>query len=62
MTKLKQFSKEFGVLYSRKNNPQIRGVQCLISCEEAPEGFGAKVSFTVLEKAKQKHGFPSMTG
>ena len=54
MTKLKQVGKEPGVLYSRKNKPQIRGIRCLTSSEEAPEGFGAKVSCTVLEKAKQK--------
>lgn len=29
MTKQKQFSNEFDVLYSRENNPWIKQVQCL---------------------------------
>lgn len=31
MTKMKQFSNEFAVLYSRENNPWIRGIACLTS-------------------------------
>lgn len=42
MAKLKHFSNGFDVLYSRGNNPQIEGVQCL---KGTSEGIFSRVAF-----------------
>ena len=45
MAKLKQFSNEFDILYSSKNNPWVGGVQCLISSGDSSRGIWGESEF-----------------
>lgn len=56
MTKIKQFSTRFDVLYSRENNPWTGGVQCLTSSGAFfPWDFG-QWGFTDVRKGDAETG------
>lgn len=56
MTKLKQFSKEFNAIYSRKNSPWIGGIQCLTGVERSSQGILGKREFYRDEKRYWSRG------
>ena len=57
MTKLKQLSNKFDVLYWRENDPCTRGVQCIRNSRALFwKDLGQKQVYRALEEASQKWG------